>query len=69
VPDALPLLEGKKITSDLIEAVADAAAKVAHPLDNADLDYWYRKRMARVYTQRALARLADLPFPSDQSAS
>jgi 4-hydroxybenzoyl-CoA reductase subunit beta len=69
VPDALPLLEGKKITSDLIEAVADAAAKVAHPLDNADLDYWYRKRMARVYTQRALASLANLPFPSDQSAS
>jgi CO/xanthine dehydrogenase FAD-binding subunit len=42
----------------LIEAVADAASKLAHPLDNADLDYWYRKKMAKVYTQRALARVA-----------
>jgi len=45
---------------ELIDAVAEAAAKVAHPLDNADLDYWYRKRMAKVYTQRALAQVAGL---------
>ena len=42
------------------KAVADAAAKISHPLDNADLDYWYRKRMAKVYTRRALAQLAGL---------
>lgn len=57
VEEAAQLLEGKKVTKDLIEAVSEAAAKVAHPLDNADLDYWYRKRMAKVFTQRALARL------------
>lgn len=57
VEEAGQLLEGKKITKELIEAVSEAAAKVAHPLDNADLDYWYRKRMAKVFTQRALARL------------
>ncbi len=58
VPDASRLLEGKKITKELIEAVSDAAAKVAHPLDNADLDYWYRKRMTKVYVKRALALLS-----------
>ena len=60
VPEASTLLQGKKITKELIDAVADAAAKISHPLDNADLDYWYRKRMAKVYTQRALASVAGL---------
>ena len=59
VTDAASLLEGKRITADLIDAVADIAAKAAHPLDNADLDYWYRKRMAKVYTQRALTTLTN----------
>jgi CO/xanthine dehydrogenase FAD-binding subunit len=54
------MLPGKKITLELIDAVAEAAAKIAHPLDNADSDYWYRKRMAKLYTQRALASLAHL---------
>lgn len=62
IPEAMALLQGKKITTDLIDAVADAAAKISHPLDNADLDYWYRKRMAKVYTQRALAQVAGLPL-------
>jgi 4-hydroxybenzoyl-CoA reductase subunit beta len=60
VLEASALLEGKKVTKELIDAVADAAAKISHPLDNADLDYWYRKRMAKVYTQRALAQLSGL---------
>jgi 4-hydroxybenzoyl-CoA reductase subunit beta len=60
VPQATSLLEGNKPSKELIEAVADAAARVSHPLDNADLDYWYRKRMAKVYTRRALARVAGL---------
>jgi CO/xanthine dehydrogenase FAD-binding subunit len=53
------------VTRQLIDAVADAAARTAHPLDNADLDYWYRKRMAKVYTQRALAQVAGLEDRSD----
>ncbi|MBI2531644.1 MAG: hypothetical protein HYW03_05415, partial [Deltaproteobacteria bacterium] len=60
VAEAATLLQGKKITKELIETVADAAAKISHPLDNADLDYWYRKRMAKVFTLRALAQLAGL---------
>ena len=65
ITEAARLLQGQKITSELIDAVADAAAKVAHPLDNADLDYWYRKRMAKVFTKRALAQVAGL---EDRSA-
>lgn len=60
IPEATTLLQGRRVTKELIDAVADAAAKTAHPLDNADLDYWYRKRMAKVYTQRALAQLAGI---------
>jgi len=64
VPEAPTLLRGKKITKELIDAVADAAARISHPLDNADLDYWYRKRMAKVFTQRALAQVAGLELAS-----
>jgi CO/xanthine dehydrogenase FAD-binding subunit len=68
VPEASTLLQGKKVTMELIDAVADAAAKISHPLDNADLDYWYRKRMAKVYTQRALANVAGLALESGRSS-
>lgn len=61
------LLTGKKLTLELIDAVAELAAKAAHPLDNTDLDYWYRKRMTRVYTQRALASLVGLRLPATDS--
>lgn len=60
VADTAHLLEGKKVTRENIEAVAEAAARVSHPVDNADLDYWYRKRMTRVYVKRALAQLSGL---------
>ena len=64
VLEAMTLLQGKKITKELIETVADAAVKISHPLDNADLDYWYRKRMVKVYVSRALARLTGLEAES-----
>ena len=67
VNEAGALLTGKKLTLELIDAVAELAAKAAHPLDNTDLDYWYRKRMTRVYTQRALASLAGLSLPANDS--
>jgi 4-hydroxybenzoyl-CoA reductase subunit beta len=60
IHEAPALLVGKRVTPELIDTVAEAAAKAAHPLDNADLDYWYRKRMAKVFTQRALAQVAGL---------
>lgn len=67
VPDLAQLLEGKKVSSENIEAVAEAASKVSHPVDNADLDYWYRKRMTKVYVKRALANLAGLKLEPEVS--
>jgi 4-hydroxybenzoyl-CoA reductase subunit beta len=58
--DAQSILQGRKVTPDLIENVAETAARVSHPVDNTDMDYWYRKRMSKVYVKRALARLAGL---------
>jgi 4-hydroxybenzoyl-CoA reductase subunit beta len=69
ISEAGALLKGKKINLESIETVAELAAKAAHPLDNADLDYWYRKRMAKVYTQRALASLAGLCLPDAAAKS
>ena len=64
VVDAAPqMLVGKKVARDAIEAVAEAAAKVSHPVDNADMDYWYRKKMTRVYVARALASLSGCETP------
>ena len=67
IAEAASLLVGKKISIESIDAVAEIAAKAAHPLDNADLDYWYRKKMAKVYTQRALAGLAELTPAEDKT--
>jgi len=47
---AAPSLEG-------IKAVAAEAYKGARPLDNTDLNYAWRKKMARVYVERALAQV------------
>ncbi|MFQ5850920.1 MAG: FAD binding domain-containing protein [Candidatus Binatia bacterium] len=52
------LLVGKKVTRDAIESSAEAAAKESHPVDNADMDYWYRKRMTRTYVAKALSSIS-----------
>jgi 4-hydroxybenzoyl-CoA reductase subunit beta len=59
--DAAVMLAGQRLTPELIEAVADKAAKPSKPLDNTDLTHPYRKKMTRVFVSRALRRLAGLP--------
>jgi 4-hydroxybenzoyl-CoA reductase subunit beta len=56
---AQPLI-GARPTLDAIKAVAFEAHKGARPLDNTDLNYAWRKKMARVYVERALARVCGL---------
>jgi 4-hydroxybenzoyl-CoA reductase subunit beta len=56
--DAEKILVGQKLESEIIEAAAEAAYKPAKPMDNADLNYSWRKKMVRVYVQRALSELA-----------
>jgi 4-hydroxybenzoyl-CoA reductase subunit beta len=60
--EAAALLRGQRLTPDLIARVAQVAFQPAKPLDNADLTIGYRKKMARVYVERALRELAGLPF-------
>jgi len=64
--DAHSILRGQKITADLIESVAETAAAVSHPVDNTDMDYWYRKRMTKVYVKRALAQLSGVKLKGPQ---
>ena len=59
-PKAAEALVGRRLTTETIEAAADAAAGPAKPLDNTDLTHPYRKKVTRVFVARALARLAGL---------
>ena len=68
VNEAERLLEGKKIDREIIEAAAGLSMRVSHPVDNADMDYWYRKRMTRVYVRRALAQLAGVELKPEKSS-
>ena len=55
---ARPLV-GTRPTREAIQAVAAAAYKGARPLDNTDLNYAWRKKMTRVYVERALSRVCE----------
>jgi 4-hydroxybenzoyl-CoA reductase subunit beta len=59
--DAEEFLRGRSLTPETIEMAAGIAYKPAKPLDNADLVYSWRKRMARIETGRALREVAGLP--------
>ena len=59
---ARPLV-GTRPTREAIQAVAAAAYKGARPLDNTDLNYAWRKKMARVYVERALAHVCNVAIP------
>jgi 4-hydroxybenzoyl-CoA reductase subunit beta len=59
---AQPLV-GTRPTWEAIQSVALEAYKGARPLDNADLNYAWRKKMARVYVERALARVCGVDLP------
>ena len=55
-PLAAPLV-GQRPSREAIKSVAAEAYKGARPLDNTDLNYAWRKKMTRVYVERALARV------------
>jgi 4-hydroxybenzoyl-CoA reductase subunit beta len=60
---ARPLI-GSTPSREAIEAVASEAYKGARPLDNTDLNYAWRKRMARVYVTRALGEVCGVQLSS-----
>jgi 4-hydroxybenzoyl-CoA reductase subunit beta len=59
--DAQEFLRGRPLDLETIEMAAGIAYRPARPLDNADLVYAWRKRMARIEVARALCELAGLP--------
>src|SRR5262245_17939006 len=59
-PEAAAMLAGQRLEPDLIAVVAERAARPSKPLDNTDLTHPYRKKMTRVYVERALRRLGGL---------
>ena len=60
-------LVGTRPTFEAIQSVAAAAYKGARPLDNTDLNYAWRKKMARVYVERVLARACSVEIPKTLS--
>jgi len=56
--EAAGLLVGQRLTPDVIAVTADRASRPSKPLDNTDFTHPYRKKMTRVYVERALQRLA-----------
>ncbi|HUY78699.1 MAG TPA: hypothetical protein VMV29_18145, partial [Ktedonobacterales bacterium] len=61
LPKAEALLSGARWTPDLIEAAAEIAYQTAHPMDNTSGTIALRRRIVRVYTQRALEAIASSP--------
>jgi 4-hydroxybenzoyl-CoA reductase subunit beta len=59
--DAQDFLRGRKLDRETIEMAAGIGYKPAKPLDNTDLAYAWRKKMARIEIARALRELAGLP--------
>jgi CO/xanthine dehydrogenase FAD-binding subunit len=53
-------LNNRPPDDDLIAAVAEAADKPSRPLDNTDLSHYWRKRMTKVYIERALREACGL---------
>jgi 4-hydroxybenzoyl-CoA reductase subunit beta len=56
VPEAAALLEGHKLTDDLLHSVSREAVDRAHPVGNTVMNASYRKKMVGVLTERALRR-------------
>ncbi len=55
-PAAAELLAGRELMPDVVAEAAALAAKPARPLDNADLNHYWRKRMVRVVVEQAIER-------------
>lgn len=54
VEEAGRLLQGQKVTDELVAQAADAAYEAAHPVANIGSPPSYRRKMVRVLTKRAI---------------
>jgi 4-hydroxybenzoyl-CoA reductase subunit beta len=51
-------LAGRELTAEVVTEAAELAARPAKPLDNADLNHFWRKRMVRVVVEDAIRKAA-----------
>jgi CO/xanthine dehydrogenase FAD-binding subunit len=51
---AAALLRGERLTDELIQSAAAAAAEIAKPMDNTDFELVWRKKMVRSLVSHAL---------------
>jgi len=64
VEEAARILAGRPLGRESIEEAAEAAWRRARPLDNADVNGLWRKRVVRPYVSRALEQLERRPTTS-----
>ena len=57
VEKAAEFLRGKKLTDDVIDEAARIVASRAKPMDNTDLDLYWRKDVTAEFTRYALREL------------
>ena len=57
LPTVNTMLRGQRWTPDLLDAAAEEAYRMAHPMDNTSGTIALRRRMVRAYTRRALESL------------
>jgi CO/xanthine dehydrogenase FAD-binding subunit len=57
VEKASEFLKGKKLTDEVIDEAAKLVASRAKPMDNADLDLYWRKDVAADFARYALREL------------
>jgi 4-hydroxybenzoyl-CoA reductase subunit beta len=57
VPKAAELLAGKKLTDDVVAEAASLAASRAKPMDNTDMDLYWRKEVTSSFAACALKEL------------
>lgn len=60
VTEIAELLEGQRLTAELVQQAGALATRAARPLDNTDMALSYRKKVTGVYVARALSEAAGL---------
>lgn len=59
------MLEGKRISRELLSAVSAAAADESQPVSDLRASAWYRREMVRVLVDQGFAEIFDQPDPKE----
>ena len=59
VTEAEELLIGRTLTAERIKSAAQAASKLAKPMDNTDMALGYRKKMVAIFVEEAIKEVLE----------